>query len=137
MGSFTPRATVVWRLAQREAELLDQPAGSGHALVAVIWDGGGVAASVLGRLGVDDVEEIRSRLRSSGLSGLGMDLDSLMGAAGRAAHDLGHGFVGTEHQLLAITDDVQLSAEVLADELRDRARERVREVMRSLGYQGS
>jgi hypothetical protein len=137
MGSFTPRATAVSRLAEREAELLGQPPSSGHVLVALVWDGGGVAAIALRELGVSDPEDIRSRLRDAHGSGLGMDLYSLIGAAGRQAEALGQGFIGTEHQLLAIAEDSSLKTEVLDEGLRDRARARVREIMQSPGYNGS
>jgi hypothetical protein len=61
---------------------------------------------------------------------------TLLGAAARVADALGHEFIGTEHQLLAITDDPSLSTSVLTGALRDRARERVKETMRSAAYGG-
>jgi hypothetical protein len=137
MGSFTPRATVVSRLAEREAELLGQPPRSGHVLVALVWDGGGVAAAALRQLGLQDPETIRSSLRNEQDSRLGMSVGSLMGAAGREADALGQEFIGTEHQLLAIADDPSLSTSVLDEALRDSARERVREIMRSPAYGGN
>jgi ATP-dependent Clp protease ATP-binding subunit ClpC len=134
VGSFTPRATVVERLAEREAELLDQPPSSGHVLVALIWDGGGVAAAALRALGLSDAEDFRSRLRRADRSELGMDLYSFMGAAGQEADALGHEYVGTEHQLLAITQDASLAQDVLAGSVRDGARARVHEIIRSPQY---
>jgi hypothetical protein len=39
-------------LARREAELLGQPSASGHVIVALIWEGGGLAAHALEDLGL-------------------------------------------------------------------------------------
>jgi hypothetical protein len=103
-------------------------------LVAIVWDGGGVAATALRQLGVRDPEDIRSRLRADQGSALGMDLYSLMGAAGRHADALGQEVIGTEHQLLAIATDASLGSTVLSKTLRERARERVREVIDSPEY---
>jgi hypothetical protein len=134
MSSLTPRATVVLRLAEREAELLDQPPSSGHVLVAMIWDGGGVAAAALRDVGVTDAEDIRTRLRLEEDSRLGMDLHSLIGAAGSEADALGHEYVGTEHELLAITRDASLGDDVMAEGLREQARNGLHAIMRSAGY---
>jgi hypothetical protein len=70
-------------LAEREAELLGQPPSSGHVLVALIWDGGGIAAAALRDFGLGDAEEVRLRLRQSDPARVGMALLSLMGAADR------------------------------------------------------
>lgn len=54
---FTPRATVVSRLAEVEAERLGEPEpGPAHILLALMTEGESVALRVLRRLGVDLVQ---------------------------------------------------------------------------------
>jgi ATP-dependent Clp protease ATP-binding subunit ClpC len=54
---WTPRATVVVRLADIEAERLGTPTvGTGHLLLALMTEGGSVALRVLTELGVDLVQ---------------------------------------------------------------------------------
>ena len=131
MPSLTPRATVVRALAIREAELLDQAPASGHVLVALIWEGGGVASAALADAGLPKGadHEVRERLADAADLDRGMGADALLGAAGKIARDFGHDYVGTEHQLLAIVADSSLGAAVLAPDVRNRAAARVRSVL--------
>jgi hypothetical protein len=124
MLRVTPRATVVQALARREAELLDQPVSSGHVLVALIWEGGGIGAAALAdcglRKGADDA--IRERLATAASSTeIGVGAMELQVRAGTVAAEMGHDYVGTEHQLLAITEDTALSETILSRDARARA----------------
>ena len=123
MPSFTPRATAVHALARREAELLDQVPASGHVLVALIWEGGGIAAAALTEVGLAKSadRDIRRRLADASDSERGIGADDLHRAAAGIATDLGHAYVGTDHQLLAIINDASLSETVLRADLRERA----------------
>jgi hypothetical protein len=103
--------------------LLDQPPTSGHVLVALIWEGGGLAAHVLADVGLGKGtdEDIRERLVGTSDSQRGVGLVELQYQAAVIAADLGHDYVGTEHQLLAIAGDEALGHVVLAAEVRQRA----------------
>lgn len=134
MPSLTPRATVIQTLARREAELLDQPPASGHVLVALIWEGGGLASAALADAGLPKGvdEDIRRRLADAPDGQQGMELFELLRQAAVVANDLGHDYVGTEHQLLVISRDESLSEEVLAADVRRHARARVHERLSSV-----
>jgi hypothetical protein len=123
MLRVTPRATVVHALARREAELLDQAAASGHVLVALIWEGGGMAAAALAEVGLPkgSDHEIRQRLTDAPDSERGVLAADLHGQAAVIAAGLGHDYIGTEHQLLAIAKDETLADAVLPWEARERA----------------
>jgi ATP-dependent Clp protease ATP-binding subunit ClpA len=110
----------VQALARREAELLGQSPASGHVLVALIWEGGGLAAQALADAGLPKSaeEDIRQRLDDAPDSQRGMAAIELQHQAAVIANDLGHDYVGTEHQLLAITRDESLSEGVLSADVR-------------------
>ena len=129
MPSLTPRATVVQALAAREAELLDQTPASGHLLVALIWVGKGLAAHVLAEVGLTKgaAQDLRDRLRAASDSDCGIGADESLRSAARIANGLHHGYVGTEHQLLAIVADTSLSEGLFGRDVRERAREGVLE----------
>jgi ATP-dependent Clp protease ATP-binding subunit ClpC len=131
MPSLTPRATAVRALATREAELLSQPPASGHVLVVLIWEAGGVAARALSEVGLGKGTEndLRRWLSGAPESERGMGEGELMHAAAKVANELGHNYVGTEHQLLAIIADVALGDGALTADMRDRAGARVREIV--------
>ena len=57
-----------------------------------------------------------------------------LGAAAKIARELGHDYIGTEHQLLAIIRDSTLSDAVFPAEARERAGAYVRDVMASTKY---
>jgi hypothetical protein len=129
MPTLTPRATVVQALARREAELLDQPPASGHVLLALVWEGGGLAARALAGAGLSEGadEEIRTRLAAAAESERGTSAVELQRTAARIAAGLGHDHLGTEHQLLALIDDATLGETILPAGVRQRAGARLRE----------
>ena len=129
MLRFTPRATAVVALARREAESLGQPCTSGHVFVVLIWEAGGVAARALSDAGLTKGSEevVRRWLGGAPESERGMTLDELLHAAEKVAGELGHNYLGTEHQLLAITEDESLGADAFPAELRELAGAHVRE----------
>ena len=109
---FTDRARRVVVLAQEEARMLNHPhVGTEHVLIALIREGGGVAAQALGALGVTEeaarqqVEEIvgpgqpgsqqgHLPFTPQGKKALQLSL--------REAIALGHAYIGTEHILLGL-----------------------------------
>jgi hypothetical protein len=129
MPTLTSRATVVQALARREAELLDQPPASGHVLLALVWEGGGLAARALADAGLSqgDEDEIRTRLAAAADSERGTSAVELRRTAARIAADLGHDYIGTEHQLPALIDDAALGETILPAGVRQRAGARLRE----------
>jgi ATP-dependent Clp protease ATP-binding subunit ClpC len=126
---FTPRATAVVALARREAKALGQPCTSGHVLVVLIWETGGVAARALAEVGLAKGSEdvVRRWLSGAPQSERGMAIDELLHAAEKVAGELGHNYLGTEHQLLAITEDDSLGADAFPADLREHAGAHVRE----------
>ncbi len=129
MLRLTPRATAVVALARHEAESLGQPCTSGHVLLVLIWEAGGVAARALSEVGLAKGSEdvVRRWLNGAPESELGMAVDELLYAAEKMARELGHNYVGTEHQLLAITADSYLGAGALPADLRELVSARLRE----------
>lgn len=129
MLPVTPRATVVEALARREAELLEQAPASGHVLIALIWEGGGLAAHALTAAGLPKgaEDDLRQRLALTPDSERGVNSHKLLVLAARIAAELSHDHVGTEHLLLAIRDDGNLGEAVLARDIRDAASAWVRE----------
>ena len=130
---FTPRATAVVALARREAVALGQPCTPGHVLVVLIWEAGGVAARALSEVGLAKGSEdvVRRWLSGAPQSERGMALDELLHAAEKAAGELGHNYLGTEHQPLAITEDDSLGADAFPADLREHAGAHVRETHRA------
>ena len=123
---FTERARNVMRLAAEEAARVKSAAVEPeHILLALLGDGGGVAASVLRNLGltpgtiVMDLEKHMHRRASS------PPVFPLFQCAGgeriveyaiEAARDLNHDYVGTEHVLLGLLrDGTGIASRVLAD----------------------
>jgi hypothetical protein len=125
MPPLTPQATVVEAVARHEAELLDQPAASGHVVVAIIWTGGGLGSAALAQAGLPkgSEEEVRQRLANATESERGGSTVALLVQAARIASDLGHDYVGTEHQLLAVIRDPSLGEKVLPAGVRQRTSE--------------
>lgn len=124
MLRLTPRATAVVALACQEAESRGQRCGSGHVLAVLIWEAGGVAARALSEVGLARGSEdgLRRWLSRAPESELGMPLDELLSSAERVAVELGHNYLGTEHQLLAITEDDSLGADSFPAGMRELAR---------------
>jgi ATP-dependent Clp protease ATP-binding subunit ClpC len=109
---FTDRARRVVVLAQEEARMLNHDyVGSEHILIALIGEGGGVAARALQSLGITE-EAARQRVEEVvGRGQTGPQRDHLpftprakkiLQLALREAIALGHGYIGTEHILLGL-----------------------------------
>jgi hypothetical protein len=129
MLRLTPRAAAVVALARQEAESLGQPCASGHVLVVLIWEAGGLAARALAEAGFASGSEdaVHRWLAGAPERERGMALEDLLHAAEKVAVDLGHNYLGTEHQLLAITEDACLGADAFPTERRALARAHLRE----------
>ncbi len=129
MLRLTPRATAVVALARQEAESLGQPCASGHVLVVLIWEAGGLAARALSDAGFATGSEgaVRRWLAGAPERERGMTLNELLRAAEKVAVELGHNYLGTEHQLLAVTQDTALGADAFPTDQRELARAHLRE----------
>jgi Clp amino terminal domain, pathogenicity island component/Post-segregation antitoxin CcdA len=100
--SFTKRAYGVLTDAEKAADAAGQPATSVD-LVAALVDSGGLAVVVLEAAELDPQDllaELRGRESRGGKAG---SLDEVAARAVEQARGLGHGYVGTEHLLLALT----------------------------------
>jgi len=109
---FTDRARRVMELANQEAQrFAHEFIGTEHILLGLVKEGSGVAANVLKNLGVDsrgvrtEVERLikcgddavfRGKLRQMPRA------DKVIEYAIEEAHNLSHGYVGTEHLLLGL-----------------------------------
>lgn len=136
LDRFTPRARRVVEMAATAAMALNHDyVGTEHVLLALLIEGQGVAAYVLGELGLTRaaVESAILLVVPRGAASSGGELPltprvatTLTGAV-TAAIELHHNFVGTEHVLLALTRDADaLAARILtahqisADDIRTR-----------------
>jgi ATP-dependent Clp protease ATP-binding subunit ClpC len=109
---FTDRARRVVVLAQEEARMLNHDyVGTEHILVALIREGGGVAAQALGSLGITEeaarqqVEEVVGRGQPGPQQGhlpFTPRAKKMLQLSLREAIALGHGYIGTEHILLGL-----------------------------------
>jgi ATP-dependent Clp protease ATP-binding subunit ClpC len=109
---FTDRARRVVVLAQEEARMLIHDyVGTEHILLALIREGGGVAAQALESLGVTEeaarrqVEEIVERGQAGSQRGhlpFTPRARKILQLSLREAIALGHGYIGTEHILLGL-----------------------------------
>lgn len=112
MLQVTPRLTAVLLLAKREAEVLGHAeCGAEHVLLALLWEGHGVAAQVLQSLHAsDDIREmLLTRMRSSSYRPGEVAMSQLLDDAGEEAKRRGDTYLGTEHVLLAMSrgsDDI-------------------------------
>ena len=97
-------------------------------------EGKGLASAALSYAGLPKgtEEDIRRRLADTPDRQQGMELDKLLGQAAFAVTELGHDYVGTEHQLLVIASDDLLSPAVLAVEARRAASAHVRQRLSEL-----
>lgn len=94
--SQTPRAKRVLELALEESRQADDGhVGTGHLLIRLILEGEGVAASVLGRLGVN-VADVREAVRAAIAAGVTEDLMS-EGSVARSTSEV--------HQRVSQPDD--------------------------------
>ena len=108
---FTDRARRVVVLAQEEARMLNHNyIGTEHLLLGLIHEGQGVAAMALESLGIDlemvrqQVEEIigQGQMPAAGHLPFTPRSKKVMEFSLREALDLGHNYVGTEHELLGL-----------------------------------
>jgi ATP-dependent Clp protease ATP-binding subunit ClpC len=109
---FTDRARRVVVLAQEEAETLNHShVGTEHLLLALIREGGGVAAQALESLGITEetarhqVEEIVGPGQPGAQKGhlpLTPRAKKILQLSLREAIALGHAYIGTEHILLGL-----------------------------------
>ena len=120
---YTDRARRVVVLAQEEARMLGHNhVGTEHILLGLIHEGEGVAAKVLGSLGIS-LEAVRQRVEE--IIGQGQQAPSghipftprastVLELASREAQQLGHNYIGTEHILLGLIREGEgVAAQVL------------------------
>ena len=108
---FTERARKVLSLAQEEAQRLNNNyIGTEHLLLGLVREGEGVAARVLGNMGVD-LDKVRSAVEfiigrgeraPTGEIGLTPRAKKTIELAVDEARRLGHHYIGTEHLLLGL-----------------------------------
>ena len=114
---FTERAKRALALAHEAAAAMGQGSiGTEHILCGIVRENGGAAAQVLRANGIDDqlvsdaVEKYSGRGADTEVQGLTPRAKRLLELASAEAQRLGHGFVGTEHLLIAILRDKDSSA---------------------------
>jgi len=110
-GSFTKRATTAMSLAQDEAKRLNHNyIGTEHILLGLLREGDGVAAEVLGSLGVE-LDWVREAVEHTigrgdkpveGDAGLTPRAKKVIALAVDEARTLSHRCIGTEHLLLGL-----------------------------------
>ena len=108
---FTERARRVLTLAQEEAQRFNHNyIGTEHLLLGLVREGDGVAAKVLGNLGVE-LNKVRSAVEfiigrgdrsTSGEIGLTPRAKKVIELAVDEARRLNHSYIGTEHLLLGL-----------------------------------
>jgi len=133
---FTDRARRVVVLAQEEARLLGHNhVGTEHLLLALLYEGEGIAARALESLGISrenmvgQVEEITGRGQHTrpGHIPFAPRTKKVLELSLREALALGHHYIGTEHLLLALLRDGEgVGAQVLTRLGGDDARVRER-----------
>ena len=140
-GSFTKRATTVMSLAQDEAKRLNHNyIGTEHILLGLLAEGDGVAAEVLGTLGVE-IDYVRGAVEHTigrgdkpieGDAGLTPRAKKVIALAVDEARTLNHRYIGTEHLLLGLAREGEgIAAGVLETRGLDMARMRT-EVLQAL-----
>src|SRR5215210_180156 len=143
---FTDRSRRVVVLAQQEARLLNHGyIGTEHILLGLISEGEGVAAKVLGRLGIS-LEAVRAKVEL--IIGEGEDAPSghipftprskkVLELSLREALQLGHNYIGTEHILLGLIREGEgVAAQVLVKLGADLSRVRQQVIQLLSGYSG-
>ncbi len=144
---FTDRARRVVVLAQEEARMLNHNyIGTEHILLGLIHEGEGVAAKALERLRIS-LDGVREQVE--GIIGRGRQMPSghipftprakkVLELSLRAALELGHNYIGTEHILLGLIKEGEgVAAQVLVRMGADlpRVREQVIDLLH--GYKGT
>lgn len=124
---FSDRARKVMHLANQEAQRFNHEyIGTEHILIGIVKEGGGVAAEVLKHLGVKlgdirkKVEERISpgpQLVSIGKLPQTPRAKKAIEGAMEEARNLNHNYVGTEHILLGLINEVEGHAAVVLSEL--------------------
>ena len=105
---FTRRARQTLQLATEEARAFDHPyIDTDHILLGLIREKGGLAAHVLGDLGVTLAQTrqvVTSAARATPPAGQGLTVDThkVIGYAVEEAKRLQHHYIGTEHLLLGL-----------------------------------
>jgi ATP-dependent Clp protease ATP-binding subunit ClpC len=148
---FTDRARSVLVLAQQEARQMDHPAiGTGHLLLGLIHEDGGVAAKALLSLDIsleavrDGVEEARASAGEAtgegdpaptGSPAFTRRAKKVLELALREALQLGHSYIGTEHILLGLVREGEgVGAQVLQQLGADLSRVRQQVIQLLSGY---
>ena len=122
---LTDRARRVLVLAQQEAQLLGHGAiGTEHILLGLIQEQHGVAAQVLGELGIT-LDAVRVRVEQTIAVPAGEPAGSppftprakkILDLSLRNAMQIGHSYIGTEHLLLGIVGEGEgVAAQTLQD----------------------
>lgn len=142
LAKFTERARKVMTLANEEAYRYHHDGvGPEHVLLAIMSEGGGVAAIALNRLQVQP-SEVRKQIETLHPAGKQSTGDSLIGmtAQGKAsielavqeARSLDHHYIGTEHLLLGLLgEEAGLANQVLLKSgvTLEKARELVKQLL--------
>lgn len=122
---FTERARQVVVIAQDEARALKHNSiGTEHLLLGLLGEAEGMAAAVLGHLGID-MNEVRFQVKSIvpageqvtvGLIPFTPRAKKVLELALREALSLGHNYVATQHVLLGLVRESEgVAARILAD----------------------
>ena len=139
--NFTERAKMVIYIAQEEAKKLGHDfLGTEHLLYGLVTEGNGVAARALQELGVepqaiaDQIDAIvgRGEEEYAGVVTLTPRTKKVLSLALNEARLMGHGYVGTEHLLLAMLREGQGVAAQILQNLNvdvDKAKEKVKELL--------
>jgi ATP-dependent Clp protease ATP-binding subunit ClpC len=141
---FTDRARRVLVLAQEEARLLNHNyIGTEHILLGLIQEGEGVAAKVLGSLGISlgaVREKVEERTGPAGSPATGSPpftprAKKVLELALREALQLGHNYIGTEHMLLGLVREAEgVGAQVLVSLGADLSRVRLQVIQLLSGH---
>ncbi len=145
---FTNRARRVLVLAQEEAALLDHGfIGTEHVLLGLLHEGEGVAAKALTELGLD-LDAVRARVEatiSRGEPGKSKKkapftprAKKVLELSLRAALDLGHNYIGTEHLLIGLVNEGEgVASQVLVEAGLDAEKVRAKVIELLKGYTSS
>src|SRR5438105_13852580 len=146
---FTERARKVLTLAQEEAQRFNHNyIGTEHLLLGLVREGDGVAARVLGNMGVQ-LPKVRSAVEfiigrgerlEMGEIGLTPRAKRVIELAVDEARRLNHHYIGTEHLLLGLVREGEGIAAGVLESLGvslDKVRSQVIEVLKSSGSAAS
>jgi len=142
LAKFTERARKVLSLANEEAHQYNHDGvGTEHVLLAIMSEGGGIAARALNQLQVQP-SEVRAQIemlhpageQPVGDSQLGMTQQGKQSIelAVQEARDLGHHYIGTEHLLLGLLREEEgLANQILlkSDVTLENTRELVKQIL--------